>query len=247
MWQVNMISPNLPCHQRVVAVSGDELKARFSTYKALVADNSSLLVSETFSMHLRGCLEKSTTLTPLDLRIIQRAFYLTHDKKEYDSLAGAALSIKSISDSGLRTSNRFMVAEASWPRLLQALSGASRLVALITVVILAQKYFSQMRNTASSLQSNLNHLEDLHVCTAFRTPNPTHILDTPTWVTTLIHVAPRLETLTISQDYYVGELPRKLQFNHLKELHIHKISINSEDLKIISHESQGNPHCFHAI
>jgi hypothetical protein len=45
------------------SVEGDELQSRFATYKALSADNSSLLKSEALSARLRRCLENFETLT----------------------------------------------------------------------------------------------------------------------------------------------------------------------------------------
>lgn len=58
----------------------------------------------------------------------------------------------------------------------------------------------------SSVQSVLDDLKELHICTTVRTRTPAHIMDAPTCITVLIHVAPSLERLSISQDYFFGEL-----------------------------------------
>lgn len=90
----------------------------------------------------------------------------------------------------------------------------------------------------SSVQSVLHDLKDLHVCTTFRTRTPAHIMDAPTCIAVLIYVAPRLERLSISQDYFFGELSSKIQFNRLKELRIHSTWVYSEYLKSFLLESK---------
>ncbi|KAJ5660139.1 hypothetical protein N7507_006590 [Penicillium longicatenatum] len=225
-------------------VSGDELKARFSTYKALVADNSSLLESETFSTRLRGCLEKFDNLDTIGLAHYSTSFLLDPRQERVRFLGWRRLinqidfrfgskNLQPLHGSG---SVMGKVNSLAASRLLQALNGTNRKIRKLQTcnpdycgnigpeLLLAEEQYS-------SIQSTLNDLEDLHVCTAFRTTKPAHIMDAPTWVTMLAHVAPRLERLTISQDYYFGELSSKIQFNRLKELHLHKTWINSEDLK----------------
>ncbi|KAJ5539449.1 hypothetical protein N7513_007781 [Penicillium frequentans] len=225
-------------------VSGDELKARFSTYKALVADNSSLLESETFSTRLHVCLEKFDNLDTIGLAHYSTSFLLDPRQERVRFLGWRRLinqidfrfgskSLQPLYGSG---SVMGKVNSLAASRLLQALNGTNRKIRKLQTcnpdfcgnigpeILLAEEQYS-------SIQSTLDDLEDLHVCTAFRTTKPAHIMDTPTWVTMLIHVAPRLQRLTISQDYYFGELSSNIQFNRLKELHLHKTWINSEDLK----------------
>ncbi|KAJ5769686.1 hypothetical protein N7520_004245 [Penicillium odoratum] len=225
-------------------VSGDELKARFSTYKALVADNSSLLESETFSTRLRGCLENFDNLDTIGLAHYSTSFLLD-PRQERVRFLGWRRLINQI-DFRFGRKNLWPLHGSGSPmgkvnslaasRLLQALNGTNRKIRKLQTcnpdycgcigpeILLTEEQFR-------SVQSTLDYLEDLHVCTAFRTTKPAHIMDTPTWVTMLIYVAPRLERLTISQDYYFGELASKIHFNRLKELHLHKTWINSEDLK----------------
>ncbi|KAJ5792461.1 uncharacterized protein N7503_008439 [Penicillium pulvis] len=228
------------------SVSGEELKARFSTYKALVADNSSLLESETFSTRLRGCLGKFDNLDTIGLAHYSTSFLLDPRQEKVRFLGWRRLinqidfrfgskNLQPLHGSG---SVMGKVNSLAASRLLQALNGSNcRIRKLQTCnpdycgnigpeILLAEEQYS-------SVLSALDDLEDLHVCTAFRTTKPVHIMDTntPTWVTMLIHVAARLERLTISQDYFFGELSSKIQFDSLKELHLHKTWINSEDLK----------------
>ncbi|KAJ5628471.1 hypothetical protein N7490_010699 [Penicillium lividum] len=225
-------------------VSGDELKARFSTYKALVADNSGLLESETFSTRLRGCLEKFDNLDTIGLAHYSTSFLLDPRQERVRFLGWRRLINKIDFRFGsknlwpLHGSGSVMgkVNPLAASRLLQALKGTNRKIRKLQTcnpdycgnigpeILLTEEQYS-------SVQSTLDDLEDLHVCTAFRTTKPAHIMDTPTWVTMLIYVAPRLERLTISQDYYFGELSSKIHFDRLKELHLHKTWINSEDLK----------------
>ncbi|KAJ5915394.1 hypothetical protein N7466_011327 [Penicillium verhagenii] len=225
-------------------VSGDELTARFSIYEALVADNSSLLESENFSKRLRECLEKFDNLETTGLAHYSTSFLLDprqekvrflgwrrlinqidfrFESKDLQPLHGSGSVIGKVNSLGAS-------------RLLQALSKTNRKIIRLQTcnpdycgnigpeILLTEEQYS-------SVLSNLDELEDLHICTAFRTTKPAYTMDIPTWVTLLIHVAPRLERLTISQDYYFGEISSKIQFHRLKELHLHRTWINSEDLK----------------
>lgn len=121
-------------------------------------------------------------------------------------------------------------------RLLQALSGTNRKIKKLQIcnpdycgniapeILLTEEQYS-------SVQSVLGDLEDRHVCIAFRTTKPAYVMSVPTWITLLIHVAPRLEKLALSQDYSLGDLSSEIEFNRLKELHLHKTCINSKHLK----------------
>jgi hypothetical protein len=53
-------------------VKGDELETPYAVYKAMIIDNSNLLESETFSIRLRGCLDRFQKL-----QIIGLAHYTT--------------------------------------------------------------------------------------------------------------------------------------------------------------------------
>lgn len=225
-------------------VSGDELKARFSTYKALVADNSSLLESESFSTRLRRCLEKFNNLDTIGLAHYTTSFLVDQRHKRVRFLGWRRLinqidfrfSSKNLGPLHGSGSVMDKVNSLAASRLLQALSGTNRKISKLQTcnpdycgniapeILLTEEQYS-------SVQTVLDDLEDLHVCTAFRTTKPAHIMDAPTWITMLIHVAPRLARLTISQDYFFGELSSKIQLNRLKELHLHKTWVNSEDLK----------------
>lgn len=91
-------------------------------------------------------------------------------------------------------------------RLLQALSGTNRKIRKLQTcnpdccgniapeIALTEEQYS-------SVQSVLGDIEDLHVCIALRTTKPAYFMDAATLITLLIHVAPRLERLILSQDY----------------------------------------------
>ena len=54
----------------------EELKARYTTYKAMVADNSNLLESEAFGVRLRKCLERFENLNTIGLAHYTTSFLL---------------------------------------------------------------------------------------------------------------------------------------------------------------------------
>lgn len=236
-------------------VSGDELRTRFSTYKCLVADNSRLLESEALSNQLSRCLEKFDNLTTIGLAHYSTSFLLDPRQERVRFLGWRHLinqidfrfGSKNLEPLHGTGSVMAKINSLAASKLLQALSlsrNHRKIRKLQTcnpdycgniapdILLTAQQY--------SSLLSTLVDLEDLHVCTAFRTTKPAYVMDTPTWINLFIHVAPCLERLTISQDYYIGELSSRIQFNRLKELHLHKTWVNSEDLKSLLMKAKKN-------
>ena len=225
-------------------MKSDELKSRFATYKALVADSSSLLESEVFIARLRRCLEKFENLDTVGLSHYTTRFLLDGRQKKVRFLSWRHLinrigfrfgskNLPALRGSGSPTDRVNSLAAS---RLLQALSETNRKIRKLSTCNAdycgdISPEISITQPQYSSLLSVLNELEDLHVCTAFLEPNPAGILAARTWVNLLIKVAPRLERLTLSQSHSFRELSQQIEFTRLKELHLHKTHIVNDDLK----------------
>ncbi|CAG8910032.1 unnamed protein product [Penicillium egyptiacum] len=192
----------------------DELKSRFTIYKALVADSSSLLESEAFSARLRCCLEKFKNLDTVGLAHYIMSFLL-HTRQIKVQFLGRRRLINqidfrfgSLDLMALRGSASSMkeVNSLAASRLLQVLSETNQKIGKLSTYnadycgyIAPEITITQPQHR--SLLLVLSELEDLHVCTAFGRPNLAGALTAPTWINLLIKVAPRLERLALSQDH----------------------------------------------
>lgn len=232
---------------------GEELKARWATYKAMVADSRNLLESEeAFVNRLRKCLERFpniktiglahyTTTFLLDPRqqkvrflgwrhlISQIDFHFTHGSLSW--LRGTASRVSKVNSLALS-------------RILQALSESGRQIKKLHtcnadycadigpgIALTGAQY--------NSLLPVLDSLEDLHLCIA---------VENMTWLNLITTVAPHLERLTLSDDQNTaytlrpsraGDFYQRLELNRLRELHLHQIHITSHSLKSMLTKSKG--------
>lgn len=230
-------------------VEGDELKARYTIYQAMVADSSSLLESEAFSTRLRRCLEQFENLDTIGLAHYPTTFLLDPRQQQGRFLGWHRL----IDQIDFRFGSRnlsglhgFISNTLALSRLFQALSESNRKIRKLSTC--NADYCGEVRPEIDltggqyrSLISVFNEVEDLHICFAFNNnPKPTDVLTAPNWADLLLKIAPRLEKLTLSQDQYSGKLFQKILFTRLKELHFHKTHILCDDLKSFLRNTKAN-------
>ncbi|KAJ5956132.1 hypothetical protein N7501_010411 [Penicillium viridicatum] len=231
---------------------GEELKARYTTYKAMVADNSNLLESEAFGVRLRKCLERFENLNTIGLAHYTTSFLLDPRQQKVRFLGWRHL----ISQIDFRFTQRSL----SWlrgtasqvsklnslalSRLLQALSGSGRKIK--TLHTCNADYCADIAPEIAlngvqynSLLPLLDRLEDLHLCIA---------VENMTWLNLITNVAPHLQSLTLSHSqniaynsrpYKAGDFYERLELNRLKQLNLHQIHITSHSLKSMLIKSKG--------
>ncbi|KAJ5515745.1 hypothetical protein N7527_007305 [Penicillium freii] len=231
---------------------GEELKARYTTYKAMVADNSNLLESEAFGVRLRKCLERFENLDTIGLAHYTTSFLLDPRQQKVRFLGWRHL----ISQIDFRFTQRSLtwlrgtasqvrkVNSSALSRLLQALSGSGRKIK--TLHTCNADYCADIAPDIelngvqyNSLIPLLDRLEDLHLCIA---------VENMTWLNLITNVAPHLQRLTLShaqniaynsRPYKAGDFYDKLELNRLKQLHLHQIHITSHSLKSMLIKSKG--------
>lgn len=233
---------------------GHELESRFAVHKAMLADNSSLLESETFSVRLRECIDRFENLQHIGLAHYKTEFLLDPRQQTVPFLGRrqmisridfrfAVYSLRAFThtpqDSQIRKLNSLALS-----KLFLALCGSScRPRKLCTCdsdfcgdigprIALSEEQFD-------SLLSTLNGLEDLHLCID---------LNETAWLKFITKLAPQLEKLVLSQDHmpfylvqeempaypatsYVRNMFHNISFIRLRELHIHELDIYFNSLR----------------
>ena len=173
------------------SVFNDELKARFSTYKVLITDNSSLLELEAFSTRLRKCLERFDNLDTVGLAHYTTSFLLDPRQEKVRFLGWRRLfnqvdfrfgskNLEPLHGSG---SVMDKINSLTSSRLLQTLSGTNRKITKLQTCNpdCCGKIAPEILPTEeqySSVQSVLGDLEDLYVCIAFRIIKPAYVMST---------------------------------------------------------------------
>ncbi|CAG8336730.1 unnamed protein product [Penicillium nalgiovense] len=179
-------------------VEGEELKARYAIHQAMVADSSSLLVSEAFDTRLRRCLEQLESLDTIGLAHYSTTFLLDPRQQKGGLLGWHRLIdqiVFRIGSQNLSTLHGFISNTLALSRPFQALSETSRKIRKLST----WQYRSSL--------SVVNEVEGQHICLAFNNkPTGYDMLAAPNWTGLFLKVAPRLERLALSQDQYSGEL-----------------------------------------
>lgn len=226
-------------------VKGDELNTRHAVHKAMIADNSNLLESETFSVRLRECMDRFQNLQTIGLAHYSTEFLLDPRQQMVSFLGRRQMmsqldfrfdvySLQSLTHTNKNSQIRKLNSLAL-SKLFLALCGSScKPRKLYTCdsnfcgdigpkIALSEEQFD-------SLLSALNSLEDLHLCID---------LNEAAWLKLITNLAPQLERLTLSQDHmpaypaksYVGNMFHGINFTRLRELHIHELDICFNSLK----------------
>lgn len=188
-------------------VKGDELKTRYAVHKAMITDNSNLLESETFSIRLRGCLDRFQKLQIIGLAYYTTEFLLDPRQQTVPFLGRQQImsridfrfdiyslqsSTHTNKDSQIRKQNSLALS-----KLFLALCGSSCRPRKLytcnsdfcgdigpTIALTEEQY--------NSLLSALKGLDELHLCID---------LHEPAWLKLFTNVAPQLKRLTLSQDH----------------------------------------------
>ncbi|KAJ6127885.1 hypothetical protein N7471_009102 [Penicillium samsonianum] len=235
-------------------VKGDELNIRHAVHKAMIADNSNLLESETFSVRLRECMDRFQNLQTIGLAHYSTEFLLDPRQQTVSFLGRQHImsqldfrfdvySLQSLTHTNKNSQIRKLNSLAL-SKLFLALCGSScKPRKLYTCdsnfcgdidpkIVLSEEQFD-------SLLSALNSLENLHLCID---------LNEAAWLKLITNLAPQLERLTLSQDHmpsylsqdempaypaksYVGHMFHGINFTRLRELHIHEIDVYFNTLK----------------
>ncbi|KAJ5785562.1 uncharacterized protein N7503_010774 [Penicillium pulvis] len=231
-------------------VKGDELNTRHAVHKAMVADNSNLLESETFSVRLRECINRFKNLQTIGLAHYSTEFLLDPRQQTVRFLGRRQMisqldfrfdvhSLQSLTQTNTNSQIRNLNSLAL-SKLFLALCGSNcKPRKLYTCdsnfcgdigpkIALSEEQFD-------SLLSALKSLGDFHLCID---------LNKAAWLKLITSLAPQLERLTLSQDHmpaypaksYVGNMFQKTNFTRLQELHINKsdIYINTLELLLLS-------------
>ncbi|KAJ5525066.1 hypothetical protein N7494_011716 [Penicillium frequentans] len=235
-------------------VKGDELDTRHIVHKAMIADNSNLLESGTFSVRLRECMNRFQNLQTIGLAHYSTEFLLDPRQKTVPFLGRRQMmsqldfrfdvhSLQSLTQTNTNSQIRNLNSLAL-SKLFLALCGSKcKPRKLYTCdsnfcgdigpkIALSEEQFD-------SLLSALKSLEDLHLCID---------LNEAAWLKLITNLAPQLEKLTLSQDHlpryltqeemppypaksYAGNMFQGITFTRLRELHIHKLDIYFNSLK----------------
>lgn len=263
LWMIPTVFGGTPNFMGMVSVSskscqqvkGEELKARYAVHEAMVADNSNLLGLETFSIRLRGCLDRFQKLQIVGLAHYKTEFLLDPRQQTVPFLGRRQMmsridfrfdiySLQSITytdkESQIRERNSLALS-----KLFLALCGSScRPRKLYTcgpdfcgdigpkIALTEEQY--------DSLLSALKNIDELHLCID---------LQEPAWLKLLKTVAPQLKRLTLSQDHmhaypefeeniptyatksYTRNMFHGFNFTGLRDLRIHELDTYSDPLK----------------
>lgn len=184
-------------------VHGDELKARYNTYKAIVGDSSNLLNSDAFSARLSKCMERFDNLDGVGLAHYPKNFLLDPRQHKVRFLGWRHLidqidfhftisSLDWLCGIGGRMQK---INSLAFSKLLQALSGSNRKIKTLHTCDpdYCADVGSEIAHTKVQYDSFLpvlDRLEDLHLCIDF---------EKNTWVNLITKVSPSLKRLTLSQ------------------------------------------------
>jgi hypothetical protein len=226
-------------------VKGDELNTRHAVHKAMIADNSNLLLSETFSVRLRECMGRFQNLHTIGMAHYSTEFLLDPRQQTVSFLGRRQMmsqldfrfdvySLKSLTHTN----------KNSQIRKLNSLALSKLLLALCGSSCKPRKLYTCDSNFCGDIGpkiaiseeqsdyvlSALNSLEDLHLCID---------LTEAAWLKLITNLAPQLERLTLSQDHmsgypaksYVGNMLHGINFTRLRVLHIHELDIYFNSLK----------------
>lgn len=235
-------------------VQGDELNTRHAVHKAMIADNSNLLESETFSVRLRECMSRFQNLQIIGLAHYSTEFLLDPRQQTVPFLGRRQMmsqldfrfdvhSLQSLIQTNINSQIRNLNSLALSKLFLALCGSGCKPRKLYTCdsnfcgdigpkIALSEDQFD-------SLLSALKSLEDLHLCID---------LNEAAWLKLITNLAPQLERLTLSQDHlpryltqvemppcpaksYVGNMFQEINFTRLRELHIHKLDIYFNTLK----------------
>jgi hypothetical protein len=235
-------------------VKGDEQESRHAVQKAMLADNRNLLESEAFSVRLRECLDRFKNIQTIGLAHYRTEFLLDPRQKTVPFLGRRQMmsridfrfDVYSLGES-TRTN------KASQIRKLNSLALSKLFLALSSSSCRPRKLHTCDSNFCGdigprialseeqfdSLLSNLEGLEDLHLCID---------LNEAAWLKFFRKLAPQLEVLILSQDHmpsylvqdempaypaksYVGHMFHDISSTRLRKLHIHELDINFSSLR----------------
>ncbi|KAJ6071009.1 hypothetical protein N7467_012328 [Penicillium canescens] len=249
-------------------VEGEELKTRYAIYKDMVADNTDLLKSEACGTRLSRCLERFTNLVSVGLAHYATSFLLDPRQDQVRFLGWRHLINRidfrfnetTLEDVRGITHNIHEINALALSRLCEALGASKRRRKIRKLHTCNADFCGYLSPEISLTQAQydnlliaLDGLEDLHVCLAFNTlagstvRNPANVLNDRTWLNMIVKVAPRLEKLTLSQDYthgqgvrpdYIWELSQRMKFTRIKELHLHQAHVTSAGLRSLLSEAK---------
>lgn len=241
------------------SLQGDELEARRTTILTIIEDNLNLINSEAFSTRLHTCLKSFKNVDTIGIAHYMTSFLLDPRQQKVRFLGWRNLRDKiecrfdPVTLMYLHGLHMGRVNSLALSRLLQALNGCNLKIRKLHTcnadycgeigreIHLAQGQYG-------SLLSDLDELEDLHVCINLqqnrrsRFPESHMVLSSQTWLNLIIKVAPQLIKLTLSHDndgdcrlrpYYFKELFKSIEFTQLRELHFHRTRVTSGVLKLL--------------
>lgn len=236
----------------------DELRACYSIYQTIKADNQALLESSTFSARLHACFTSFRNLGSVGLKHYATSYLLDPRQTEFRCLG--LRNLRDQVDYIFKPSNLnhlqwhfpANINSLALSRMLQGYAESNQQIRALNTCGAnfcgsTSPYHFLTQEHYTSLLRKLENLEDLHICICYneKEPSPTSTSTSPspsaTYLDLLISVAPRLKSLyfsqwdrfqrNISESYFLG-LAQHINFTRLKELHLHWIQIGSESFKL---------------